>query len=178
MTERRGNPITLLLGAWVGARLDKFESILVLIFVMGLILRITMGWPVFLLIYLSLGLLSLMYLLNASAMDLGDTPEVWARILNKLASWSCSIGVLGMLFRILNYPGYDKMLMIGGIGLLIIFPFMIRLNLKSDSGPWFGHRWLIRVFLIAVLGLTLNFAPTDKLIDMGLIDHPEVEMTE
>ncbi len=177
MRRNTQNTFSILISNWIAPRLDKLETILGLSFLVGLILKMYSEIPSFFIIYLSLAALATVYFFNASSME-GENTDAWARIVNRLSSWGCSVACLGILFLTQNYPGSLNMISISSVTLILMFAAMVYLNSKLESGPVFGYRSLLRVLIIGLLGFALYFTPTEKLEDIGLMSPPEIEVVD
>ncbi|HNW98568.1 MAG TPA: hypothetical protein PKK00_09190 [Bacteroidales bacterium] len=145
-------------------KLTAIESIAVLFILTGLILKsfdISQGR---ILLLISLGTLSLVYFLLAYK-SMEPDASVMVKFLNKLVYWAFSICVVGILFRIQNYPGYIVMINTGCMTLLlsIVISVMQKQNL--------GSKLIIRIIIIAAIGLCLRYTPKEKLIELKII-HP------
>jgi hypothetical protein len=167
------------IGNWVAPRLNKFESILALLFILELILRATTNIPVVTIMVLTLITLAVLYFFNSFAISDDENVNSFEIFLNKLSAFSCSTATIGIMYRLLNWPGYSIMLMTGCFTLIFIFFILLYLKATKPASNIFPKRYIIRIFLIAIIGLFLYFAQVDFLIKAKVIKKPiEIEQTK
>jgi hypothetical protein len=156
---------------WVVKNLPKAEMILLIILSAGFILKfflIPAGNPV---ITLTLSTLATFYFILAYH-DL----ETYSRIesfINKLLSFGWSISVLGILFIVQGWNGYNSMLVVGPFPLAILFLITIYLKSKNaENYTTLNSKVLLRTFIIATLSLLFLFIPKEQLISKHIISEP------
>jgi hypothetical protein len=115
---------------------------------------------------ISLGALAIVYFLLAFKSIEPETGAVKIFV-NKLIYWGLSVCVLGILFRIQNYPGFNNMIIIGSITLF----FTVIYSLIKEAGN--ERRLVIRVIIILIIGLSLFFTPAEKLSELNIIHQVE-----
>lgn len=64
-----------------------------------------------------------------------------------------SVAIIGLCFRLNNFIGYDRLLQIGFISLLLVFTPLFYFNLKTD--PTYFRPQLLRSLLIGLSNLCL-----------------------
>ena len=147
-------------------KLKTVESVLAITTLIGLELKsseITQGG---ILLVLTLSALALVYFLSAYKSFETDTP-IMPRFLFRLISWASSIGVIGILFRLQNYAGYNTMLIVGCVSLFM--GLCIKFYTKID----FSKRIIIRALIILAIGLCLYLTPSEKLKELKIINSVE-----
>ena len=92
------------------------------------------------------------------------------RFLKKLAALGCSTGIVGLLFRLSNWPGGKEIQILGLIATCLALVGILYIRNKKPESGLFNNRWIIRVMVIAVLSLFLLLTPTDKLIEIGILN--------
>jgi hypothetical protein len=166
------------IGNLVSSQLLKYEVIIVLVFLTGLVLRLTTDLKVSALIILSLNTLATLYFFSAFSVPKDENANGLEIFINKLASFSSSVAIIGILFRLQHWPGYNNMIILGCITLIILIPVILIIKSKKPDLTIFNQRLIIRLALVAVLGLFINFAPKDTLIKAGLDKKIPVEKIE
>jgi hypothetical protein len=163
---------------WIAPRIDNYEAILFLIFSIALILRISTAVPTDILMVLTLLVLAILYFFNAFAII--DDPYAGGveSFLHKLASWACSITIIGILFRIENWTNYKLMLMTGCCTLVIIFPIILYIKSKKTELTHFNSRYVLRIILICLVGFFLVFVSPDRLVKNKILKVPNIEKAE
>ena len=109
------------------------------------------------LIVLSLFALGLTYFLLSFALPESDKPEAMIIFANTLSGYSLSVSLIGILFKLMNFPGSDIMLLIGSITLILILPTIIYMKSKNKEWNFFNNRYLIRLFVFGASGIILWF---------------------
>jgi len=178
MIQNDQNEQLIKIGNWISPRLDKYEFIIVIVFLTALLFKMSTDLEISILIVLSLMSLSILYFFNAFSCSNDEKAGGVERFIVKLVSLSGSIVSIGILFRLEHWPGYNAMLISGCATLVILFPIIIIIKSKKPELSIFNQRLLIRIILIASLGLFINFAPKDTLIKIGLDKKINIERAE
>jgi hypothetical protein len=84
-------------------------------------------------------------------------------------SWGCSVTIVGILFRIGHWPGYDVMTTLGCATLIISLLVILLNKSKKPELKLFTSRWILRIMVIVIIGLTLKLVSTETLMNIGLI---------
>ena len=98
--------------------------------------------------------------------------------IDKLIWMSLSISTLGILFRLLNSPGYNMMIIIGSVSLSLSFLLILSVKKNKPQVAIFDKRYIIRVILMCLISLALKFTPSNNLVEIGLIDEIKTEITK
>jgi predicted membrane channel-forming protein YqfA (hemolysin III family) len=98
--------------------------------------------------------------------------------INKIVYFALSVGVIGVLFRLENWSGYDVMLMLGCISLAIGLAFVLFINSKESELKIFSSRVILRILVILAVGVLLYFTPRENLIKLRLIKEMRMPQTE
>ena len=159
-------------------KLDKYEVILALIFLVILLLHISSDFQVGVFMTITLSTLAVLYFFKAYSMSDDDNAGGLERFIDKLASLSLSVCLIGIMFRLENWPGYDKMLLIGSSTLVIILPIILVMQSKKPDLKIFSQRMKLRIVIIAALGLLLYFTPADELIKVGIVKSYNTEVAK
>ncbi len=163
------------MGNWIATRLDKYEAIIFVILVFALILKATTNIPINTLIVLALMSMAIMYFFSAFANIIFDYAGGLDIFFHKLASWGCSIGIIGILFRLQSWANYDIMILVGCATILILLPFILYRKSKNEELKLFNSRYVLRIVLICLIGFFMAYAPDDVLIKSKIIAPPYIE---
>ncbi len=129
------------------------EGSMVAVFVVGILLKDPELSPV--LMQVALGTLSFLYVIMAlRKVGLETKPQLYT---NQVLSLAFSIGVMGILYRLMHLPGANNMcyISLGIMGVGAIVMVVLRIKLKSPK-KWVIHN-LVRIGVIggAILELYL-----------------------
>lgn len=159
-------------------KLDKYEAILAFVFLIVLILQIVSDLQVGVFMTLTLSTLAVLYFFKAYSMPDDDNAGGMERFIDKLAYLSLVVGIIGILFRLENWQGYNEMLIIGTSTLIIIFPVILVMQSRKPDLKIFTNRMKLRIVIFVALGLLLYFTPADKLIKVGIVKTYNTEVAE
>ncbi len=173
MIQATQNEQATKIGNWIAPRLEKFEIILFLVFIISLMLRISTDLPVALLLIVSLMTLSTLYFFAAFARINDEYAGGMESFLHKLASWSCSIILIGALFRVQMWPNSKLFLQIGCVTLIIVLSIILYTNSRKPELKFFNVRYILRLVLILGLGIFFTFVSSDILVNYNIISIPD-----
>jgi hypothetical protein len=166
------------LNDWLSTKFDTIETILAFAFLLILLLESTGDFPLGSFKVIVLSTLAMLYFFNAYLPiedKLAGPIEIFV---NKLVSISLSVSVIGIFFRMMNWPHPIPFIFAGPILLGVIFVVILYLHSKKPELTIFTKRLKIRVFIIATIGLIIFFTPTEKLIEMGIMKERKIELAE
>ncbi|MBI9033804.1 MAG: hypothetical protein JEZ03_04975 [Bacteroidales bacterium] len=166
------------LGNWIYARLDGIESNIAMVISIGIILKMFTDMTVDLILVLSFSALSISYFLSAFVISTDENSGTIEKFIHMLVSWCCSISINGIMFWMMNWPGYGSMLVFSSATLILLFLVIYILKSKKRYSDRFGERYLIRIALIGVMGLVLQFYPTHDLNKNDNSDPAKMELSE
>jgi hypothetical protein len=169
MIQNTQNEQVAKIGNWIATRLEKFEAILLLIFIASFMLKASTDLPVGILIVLTLMTLAAAYFFSAFAMINDEYAGSIESFLHKLASWSCSIAIIGILFTLESWNSSKLFLQIGCFALIFVIPAIIYINSKKTELKFFNSRYILRLVLVCSIGLFFVFASHDLLIKTKII---------
>ena len=159
--------------------LERFESFFALSFIACITLRLTTALPISMILVLSLGTLAMLYYLSAFAtMNTGKEVNTRDRFTKKFSGMAPAIGVLGILFCIMGWPGYKVMSLVGCGGCLLLLPLILSSRSKDQDTNIFSMRLVIRLLVIGMLGLLLLATSKETLIKMKLVKERKANETE
>lgn len=166
------------IGNYIAQRIDKYEVILAAIFLLAVISKIAFKVNVSVIITLDLSALSTAYYFSAFAVIDDTRVGALESFIAKLAFWSCSVVLIGILFTLNRWTGSATAIRMGGFSLLVSLILMLFSNYKKPDLKFFSFRWLLRVAVILILGLSLHYASPDALAKVGLIKKVETTTME
>ncbi len=159
----------------------KIEKVLVVVIIVGVLFKILHFPGAYPLIIIGVGSLSILYFLSSvSNKSVGAT---WIHNLftdkddnnllvpNLVFGYVFSIGLIGILFKVMRYPGDRPMLTVAVIGFGIAFLvsyFQLKDKFMEKVGPYFT-----RIFIIAGLVSIFYLIPKSSIIDFYYGDYPE-----
>src|SRR5512138_2179599 len=169
MIQNTQNEQAAKIGNWIATRLEKFEAILFLIFIVAFMLKASTDLTVEIIIVLTLMTLATIYFFSAFAMINDEYAGSIESFLHKLASWSCSIAIIGILFTLESWNSAKLFLQIGCFTLIFVIPAIPYINSKKPELKFFNSRYILRLVVICCVGLFLAFASHDLLIKTKII---------
>ena len=150
--------------------IKRYELIIVLVILLSFIGKILEIDTADIFFVLSTGFLSVLYFVRAFAkIDIifSGGLDVFT---NSLYSYSLSLTLLGVLFRLNQFPGYTMMLMVGLITLFITTVLIIYLISQKSDSKVFNTRSILRALIILMLGAFLWLTPTDTLVELEILE--------
>jgi len=178
MLEYKQNEAITKISLWISQRLDKYEIILALVFLVSLFLRISGFLFSGTLMTLVLSTLAVFYFYNSFAPLKDEKAGGLEVFINKLVYFALNIGVIGVLFRLENWSGYDVMLKLGCVSLAICLAFVLFINSKEAELKIFSFRVILRIVVILAFGVLIYFTPKESLIKVRLINEMKIPQTE
>lgn len=117
------------------AKQNRIEPVLLLIIFISYLLKEYVESRLGPLLIISTGLLSIFYFFIASYKEKEKDEDSISIFTNKLTYWSYSLGLLGVLFAINIFPGYQNMLIIGfGISFItLIIKLLIKFSIVKSK---------------------------------------------
>lgn len=123
---------------------------------------------------ISFSALAALYFFRAQTVfENAEAPE---RFFNKLLPFGWSICVIGIMFLIQGWPGFDPMLVVGAFPQLVII--LIILFLKKTKGvnyPTLDKAILIRSFILASISISLHFCSKEALLKHHVISEQHLK---
>ena len=166
------------IGDWVFENLNKFEVYILLIFIIGLTFRMFTEINSSLLIIIPLLILGISYFLKSFSTIANENISGLERFIYKLASWSASVSVVGICYKIESWPGADTMLFIGITSLIIAIPLIIYKRIQNTDLELFDNRLFVRLLLILTFSLTISLTQNSVLEEIGLTKKINTETIE
>lgn len=165
------------IGNKISAPLNRYEPFIAVFSLALIFLKNSTELKVGIFIVIILTSLAILYFFKAYARTDDENAGGGEIFVDKLISFSSSLTTIGILFRIQHWPGFNQMLLAGSGALAVLFVVILVLRSRKPELKLFSQRILIRVFILAALGLVLNFTPKSNLVKLGLDKEVKVEMT-
>lgn len=166
------------LNDWLSTNFDKVETILAFAFLLILLLESTVDLPLGMFKVMILSTMAVLYFFVAYLPIQDKHAGAIEIFVLKLVSISLSFSVMGILFRMMNWPGLAMMQFTGPALLVVSFVVISSLQSKKPELTMFTKRLKIRIFIIATIALIFFLTPTEKLIEIGIMKERKIELTE
>jgi hypothetical protein len=145
------------------------------VLIIALVIKRLTNFPAGIFVNISLLALSTLYFFSAFASFKDEQAGGIEIFVNKLLSWSCSVGITAILFRLESFKGYKPLAAIGCGILLILLPVILYIKSKKRDLKLFNSRYLIRMSVICFLGFFLAFTSRDVLVNLGILEKVKIE---
>jgi len=128
-----------------------------------------------LLLILSMGILVLLYFPFGFYFLCDKEIKQQNLIFSIISGWFFSTALLGIQFKLLDYPGADFMLFVGVIQVLIILivAFLLKRKAKKELTTYYRNM-LIRTSILTVLAIFFFFIPSTTLWKIQHRNDPEL----
>lgn len=140
---------------WLAPRFEKFETIAVLAVLIIVLAMEIAGFRKDQLLLLSFGTLAYLYFLMAFAGSKLNATDATELAFHKLTMWSCSIGVLGILFYFMEWQNPVTMLTVSSATLAISLTVMLYFKNTKGSFAYATNRYLLRASAICLMGIAI-----------------------
>jgi hypothetical protein len=157
------HPLNPRLGNWVVKNLNATERILLVIIGIGMGLKMAQLEIGAAILPVPFSALAVLYFFRAQAFFENAKNE--ERFFNKLLPMGWSICIIGIMFIIMGWPGYDPMLIVGAFPQLVIL--LMILFLKQSKGITYStlnKSVMVRSALIISIALLFHFCPKETFI--------------
>lgn len=178
MFQQNQNDQNKKLNDWLSINFDKVETILAFAFLLILLLESTGDLPLGTFKVMILSTMAVLYFFVAYLPIQDKHAGAIEIFVLKLVSISLSFSVMGILFRMMNWPGLAMMKFTGPALLVVSFVVISSLQSKKPELTIFTKRLKIRIFIIATISLIFFFTPTQKLIEIGIMKERTIELAE
>jgi len=179
MINTTKNGIAQKIGNWFSARLDQYEIILFMIFITALIVKSIEDLQSDPLIVVSLSILAVLCYFAGHAVISGENVSGYDKFVYKLAFWASSIGIIGILFRLMGWEMSYMMITIGCLTLAISLVVIIFLKSKKDNlDSIFSKRFILRMVLIGAVGILLNYVFPENEFNENISENKRNEKIE
>lgn len=156
---------------WIVKNLKKSEIISLIIVALGLILKSVSLPAGNILVTITLSFLAVLYFFIGYH-DFRFSSKMES-FLHKLLSYGWAISIIGILFIIQGWPGYEPMLTVGPFPLAVILIIIIYQRSKNaEEYSIIDSKVLLRTFVIVAVALSLRFTPKEMLIKNRIISAP------
>jgi hypothetical protein len=138
----------------------KTEIGLIFIFCCGILFKL-LNWPGWtILILISLSLLALSYFPFAFYFFADQEVKKQNILLSIIAGFILSVIPVGILFKILHYPGSSVMLIFGIMSspILLIVTYILKKRDNKDRSSYYGNM-IVRIIVLSILSLSTYIIP-------------------
>ena len=178
MPQKKQSEQMTKVGNWIAPLVNKYESVLVLLFVIGLFIKTSTDLSKNFLIIISLSVLIVLYYLRSFYISDEENIGPWDRFADKLSYYACCVGAVGILFRLGNWPGYRVMVLIGCMTISTSLIAILYCKIKKPELKLLSVRLLVRVILIGAICFFLLYVSSEDLVKYKLIDYVRIETTK
>lgn len=173
LISNQDNEMIRKIGQLIQRRLDKYELLLVALFIISILLKVAAFEPGEILLTLVLVTMACLYFFSSYGGIQQEQAGDLDTFLHKLLGWGSSVGCIGILFRIQNWEGYGLILLIGAATLAVSFiMLMIRIGKKPNLSAVY-YRWIIRIVVMLSLIALLRLVPEESLKKWKLVSDTE-----
>lgn len=153
--ESTQNEILTKLGNRFKTLLEKYEIFIVLIIILGIALQVSNIEIGSLIMIISFSSLIVLYYFVAFAIIDDKNANNYEKFVDKFSGMSCSVVLLGILFKLSNWPMHNEMLLLGSLLLLLALPTMIVFKRRKPELTLHDKRILMRVSILLLIGSLL-----------------------
>lgn len=153
--------------------LNNAELILVLVFLAALLIRMTTELNSGSIMIISLSTLSLLYFFRsftyANYAGIGKMDQ----FLDKFAHIGLSVAVLGILFRLMRWMGFENFLLMGAITTTAAFLLSFVVKSLAPEEDSLLSRYRLRLLIATLVAIALYQVPESSLVEWGVLETPE-----
>lgn len=155
----------------------KIEAVLLCIIVSAIIIRPSELKAGSFMLIISMSILAMIYLYKSfeTHEEINHPNEEFVQ---KLMGMGMTTAVIGILFKLLNWPGNQIMLIVGTFTMPFVVVLAINTILKYKEKAVHTYKSLIRPILIMIIGVVLIFIPWHILRKNKLVFGENVENKE
>lgn len=136
------------IGKYFVAFINKYELFVIFTIIIGIVLQYFHVPYYSLILIISFSILIIAYYFGSFALNKDEHASNYEKFVDKFAGMSNSIAVMGVFFKVLNWPLYSTILPLGFLLLVIALPTMIVFKLRKSKLTGFDKRILTRVSII------------------------------
>ncbi|MFZ5940386.1 MAG: GldL-related protein [Bacteroidota bacterium] len=165
-------------GNWMKKRIAGFETTILILFILSLILELLLSVNLRIIITALLLITSSVYYFLAFAGASAENKSL-EQFLNRLTGFGSSIMTIGILFKLNNWPG-NGIALTGG--LLVSAPCLLAFlyfRYIGNKPSLISGRTALRLLVMTAFILILYLVPEETLVQIGLINRiPGAEVPE
>jgi hypothetical protein len=145
------------IGNYIKSKLIGYENGIVILLLLLIIIKSATHAPLGIFITILFLALATFYFLLAYA-DLDDELAGGLEIfIHKLASWSLSVSLIGILFLVQHWTFSDLFLRVGGLTLFACICAILWSKRKKPALRVFDFRYILRIIVLCTISLFLTF---------------------
>lgn len=157
----------------------KYESLIIVLVVFGIIINILKFQYSEIILSIPFVVLLILYYLRSYAMSSNMNVSVRNRNIDKFYYYSIAVAILGILFQLNGWQGYNIILTFGCIGLLLSLIFILIFKSHQEASKILDKNSMPRLIIVLAIVILLKIIPADKLIQYNLIkEMPKQEQIE
>ena len=160
----------------ISKKLKIIESVIGIMILILLILRIESFRIFDFLMIISLTSLSILYFLQSFLIIADKTDDKIDNFIYKLSFMNLSINVVGILFRLEDWPGYETYIFSSSTLEILIIATIFYFQSKRPISKIIDTRLKIRIVLLAAIDSLLLFTPEKDLKKLGIINDSKIEI--
>jgi NADH:ubiquinone oxidoreductase subunit 6 (subunit J) len=177
MIQAQQNHQAEVIGKKTKAFLDKYEIWLLVVFLIGISLKLIHFRYNALFLTITFLSVAMIYFFSAFA-DESEPLSGFEIFINKLACMASSIAIVGNLFILEHWNGYKPMLTVGVVILIILIPVFFIFKNKNPDSKILTKNLLLRIIFISALSLVLYFTAPKKTNAPDLSGKPQTEQIQ
>lgn len=156
---------------------SKIEAVLLSIVVVAIIIRPSVLGAGSLLLIISLSTLAMVNIFKSfeEIKEFNHSNEIFVKKINGLGA---AVAIIGILFRLLNWPGSNQMLIVGSVSMLAVVIMGVLLIAKYKEKSIITYKNLIKSLLILAVGATLLLTPWHILKKNKIVFETNVDNKE
>ena len=159
----------LRIGNFINSIINRLEFYVALFVVLTLVLQQVLNLDLSIVSTGFLLLLAVAYFFSAFKTLPEKEDSGINRFILKLLGFGSSIAVMGILFTISGWPGYEISLNSAGMMMIICIAAILFVKLLRKDSKVISKRIIIRICVFSVLVAFLFFTPKSTLIDLGIM---------
>jgi hypothetical protein len=167
------------LGGFSVTFLEKFEILIIVFAVFGVAVNILKFPFSEIIVTIPFFALAILFYLRSYAMSGNVSVSIRDRNIDKFYYYSIAIAILGILFQLNGWQGYNAILAFGGVGLLISLVLILIFKSNQEGSKILDKYSMPRIIIILIIVILLKIVPAEKLIQFNLLKElPKQEQVE
>jgi hypothetical protein len=167
------------MGGFAVTFMEKYEILIIIFAVFGISVNILKFPFSEIILTIPFSALAILYYLRSYAMSGNLAVSMRDRNIDKFYYYSIAIAILGILFQLNGWQGYNVILTFGGIGLLITLVLILMFKSNQEGSKILDKNSMPRLIIVMAIVILLKVVPTEKLIQYNLIkEMPAQEQVE
>jgi hypothetical protein len=157
------------IGKFATSLLGKYEILLITAAVLSIIFKVLRLPFDEIILTITLLTLSILYYIRSFAMTGNFNVLTRDRNTDKFYYYSVSVALVGILFRLNNWQGYNVILIFGGIGMIISFVLILVFKSYNIGSNILDKYSIVRIIILLAIVILLKLATPNTLIRYNII---------